>query len=75
MNKFVEVLLNKEVLTAIFGVITVLVMRYLNVPEEIWQSVVVLAGILIAKFGIDDLGETIGRSMARALSDFAKKKK
>ena len=39
---------------AVFGVAQALVLHYLNVPEDIWQSIVALVGVLIASIAIED---------------------
>lgn len=42
---------------AIFGVCQAVVLHYLSVPEEIWQSIVGLVMVLIAGIAIEDAGE------------------
>lgn len=39
---------------AVFGIVQALVLHYLNIPEEIWQSIVALVGVLIASIAIED---------------------
>jgi hypothetical protein len=42
---------------AVFGVVQALVLHYLDVPEEIWQSIVALVGVLIAAIAVEDAAE------------------
>jgi hypothetical protein len=42
---------------AVFGVVQALVLHYLAVPEEIWQSIVALVGVLIAAIAVEDAAE------------------
>jgi len=42
---------------AVFGIVQALVLHYLQVPEDIWQSVVGLVMVLIAGIAIEDAGE------------------
>lgn len=42
---------------AVFGIVQALVLHYLAVPEDIWQSITVLVGVLIAGIAIEDAGE------------------
>lgn len=39
---------------AVFGVVQALVLHYLNVPEEIWQSITALISVLIATIAVED---------------------
>ena len=41
---------------ALFGCIQAVVLYYLSVPEVIWQSIVVLVGVLITGIAIEDAG-------------------
>lgn len=42
---------------AVFGVVQALVLHYLDVPDDIWQSIVVLVGVLIAAIAVEDAAE------------------
>ena len=55
---------------AVFGIVQALVLHYLAVPEEIWQSITVLVGVLIAGIAIEDAGEK--SSNAFILGDMTK---
>lgn len=48
---------------AVFGVVQVLVLRYLNLPDEVWQSIVNLVMVLIAAIAVEDaaLKSGVGR--------------
>lgn len=39
---------------AVFGVVQALVLHYANVPGDIWQSIVLLVGVLIASIAAED---------------------
>lgn len=45
---------------AVFGVVQAVVLHYLAVPEEIWQAIVILVGVLITGIAIEDAGEKAG---------------
>ena len=45
---------------ALFGIIQVVVLHFLDVPEEIWQAIATLVGILIAAIAVEDAGQKIG---------------
>jgi len=42
---------------AVFGIAQALVLHYLAVPDEIWQSIVALVGVLIASIALEDAGK------------------
>jgi hypothetical protein len=42
---------------AVFGVVQALVLHYLDVPDDIWQSIVALVGVLIAAIAYEDAAE------------------
>jgi hypothetical protein len=44
---------------AVFGVVQAVVLHFLNVPEEIWQSITGLIMVLIAGIAIEDAGRNI----------------
>jgi hypothetical protein len=44
---------------AVFGVIQVVVLHYLSVPDEIWQAIAGLVGVLIAGIAIEDAGRNV----------------
>ena len=45
---------------AVFGVVQAVVLHYLNVPDDVWQSIAALAGVLIAGIAIEDAGAKAG---------------
>jgi len=47
---------------AVSGIAQALVLHYLQVPAEVWQSVVVLVGVLIASIAVEDAGQKAGGS-------------
>lgn len=69
MNTFNDILTSRAVWTAAIGLATTLVLRYAQVDPEVWQSVVALFTVIIAKFTVDDMGETIGRTIALTMRE------
>ena len=45
---------------AVFGVLQAVVLHYLNVPEEIWQSITALVIVLIGSIALEDAGAKAG---------------
>lgn len=39
---------------AVFGVVQTLVFHFLDVPDEVWQSIAALVGVLITTISIED---------------------
>ena len=39
---------------AVFGIAQALVLHYLNIPQEIWQSIEALVMVLIAAIAVED---------------------
>lgn len=64
-----DILTSRAVWTALITLIGVLIMYYTNVPSEIWQSVAALMSVVVLKFTVDDLGVTIGRTIAKGLRE------
>lgn len=69
MNFLRDLIQSRAVMTAFIGLIGVLVMYYSAVPEEIWQSILALLSVIVAKFTVDDLGLTIGRTIALTMKE------
>lgn len=44
---------------AVFGVVQAVVLHYLNVPDDIWQSIAALVAVLIASIAVEDAGRNI----------------
>ena len=42
---------------AVFGILQALVFEYLNVPDDVWQSIAALVGVLIASIAVEDAAE------------------
>lgn len=42
---------------AVFGVVQAVVLHYLSVPDDIWQTIAALVGVLIASIAVEDAGE------------------
>ena len=47
---------------AVFGVVQAIVLYYVDVPEEIWQTIAALVAVLIAGIAVEDAGEKAGSS-------------
>lgn len=45
---------------AVFGVVQALVLHYLDVPQDVWQTIAGLVGVVIAGIAIEDAGEKAG---------------
>ena len=45
---------------AVFGAVQAVVLFYFDVPEEIWQTIAALIGVVIAGIAIEDAGEKAG---------------
>jgi len=45
---------------AVVGVAQAVVLHFFQVPEEIWQSIMALIGVLIAGIAIEDAGAKAG---------------
>lgn len=39
---------------AVFGVVQALVLHYLQVPDDIWQSIAALVAVVIASIAVED---------------------
>lgn len=68
-----DLVTSRAIMTAFLGLIGVLVLRYTQVPAEVWQSVLALLTVIVAKFTVDDLGLTIGRTIARTMRELEEK--
>jgi len=51
---------SRKLWLAVFGVVQAVVLQYFEVPDEIWQSVVLLVGVLITGIAIEDAGRNAG---------------
>jgi hypothetical protein len=69
MGTINDLLTSRAVWTAVIGLATTLVLRYAQIPAEVWQSVVALFTVIVAKFTVDDLGLTIGRTIALTMRE------
>jgi hypothetical protein len=75
MNIIKDLWQSRAVMTAFIGLIGVLVLRYTQVPDDVWQSVLALLTVIVAKFTVDDLGLTIGRTIALTMKEMRQKEK
>ncbi len=46
---------------AVFGVVQAVVLHYFAVPDDIWQTIAALVGVLIAGIAVEDAGAKIGQ--------------
>jgi hypothetical protein len=46
---------------AVFGVVQAVVLHYFAVPDDIWQTIAALIGVLIAGIAVEDAGAKIGK--------------
>ena len=73
MKSAISKLLHSEAFwSAHIGLLSTVVMRYLNVPDDIWQAFLALIAVIVASFAIDELGLSIGRGLARGLEELNK---
>lgn len=66
---------SKAFWTALVSFVGVVVMRYTQVPPEIWQSFVAFALVIVGIFCVDEVGVSIGKSMTKALLDYRESEK
>lgn len=52
-----SLLYSRKFWLAVFAIVQAVVLHYLNVPEDIWQSIAALVAVLIASIAIEDAGE------------------
>jgi len=57
MAGLLSLLKSRKFWLAVFGCVQAIVLNYLNVPEAIWQSIVILVGVLIGAIAVEDAGE------------------
>ena len=62
-----SILLSKEVITALLGILSLVALKYLGIPEDIWNAVFALLTVIVAKMFADEVAMNIGRSIARGL--------
>lgn len=67
-----KLLKSKAFWSAVVSVIAVIVMRYTLIPEEIWQSIAALLGVVIGIFTIDDLEKGIATTMRETITELRK---
>ena len=46
---------------AVFGVVQALVFHYVNVPDDVWQSIAALVAVLIASIAAEDAATKLRR--------------
>ena len=49
--------ISRKLILAVVGIVQVLALDYLGVPEGVWQAIAALIGVLIAGIAIEDAGE------------------
>ena len=64
MSFLKSLLVSRKFWLAVFGIIQSVVLHYLSVPDEIWQSIAALVGVLIASIAIEDAGRNISNPLA-----------
>ena len=63
---------SKAFWSALIAFVGVVVMRFTQVPPEIWQSFVGLASAVVLAFLGEEIGVSVGKGMSRAFLDFRK---
>lgn len=61
---------SKAFWSALIAFVGVVIMRFTQVPPEIWQSFVGLASAVVLAFLGDEVGVSLGKSMAKSLLEF-----
>lgn len=73
MNALVLLFKNKSFWVALLAVIQTLVLKYLNVPSDVWMSIDGLLIVVVGIFTADDIGSKIVTGVRSALSEEFKK--
>ena len=55
--KIGNIYISRKLVLAVVGIVQVLALDYLGVPEGVWQAIAALIGVLIAGIAIEDAGE------------------
>jgi hypothetical protein len=61
-----KLLKSRQFWTAVLALVQTIVLNYLQVPAEIWQSINAILVIVIAMFTIEDVTETKARATIEA---------
>ena len=71
MPDFLQALMrSRKFWLAVFGIVQALVLHFFKVPEEVWQSIVVLVGVLIASIAVEDAAEKHGTTVTNTHNTF-----
>lgn len=49
-----SLLYSRKFWLAVFGVVQAIVLHYLDVPQDIWQTIAALVGVVIAGIAVED---------------------
>ena len=63
------ILKSKAFWSALLAFAGVIVMRYTQVPAEIWESFVGLAIVVVGLFAADEAAKTVGVTLARTMKE------
>ena len=72
MDVLKSLLRSRKFWLAVFGVIQTVVLHYFQVPDEIWQAIAALIGVLIASIALEDAGEKSGGVLLPPVDDMDK---
>lgn len=61
MDGIKSLLKSRKFYLALFAVVQVVVLHYLNVPDEIWQAIAALVGVLIGSIALEDAGRNVNK--------------
>lgn len=70
MNAFQILLHSKAFWTALIAVISAIIMRYANVPQDIWIPIEALLGTVVIIFTGDEVSQSLGKQFAKSLREF-----
>lgn len=68
-----SILLSKEVLTSLLSLIGLVALKYLGIPEDIWNGIFALLTVIVAKMFADSVAANIGRSIGRTVHELREK--
>lgn len=56
-----SLLYSRKFWLAVFAVVQSIVLHYLDIPQEVWQTIVALVMVLITSIAVEDFAEKQGK--------------
>lgn len=75
MNAIQILLHSKAFWTAIISAIGLVILKYVNFPEDIWNAIVGILVVVIGVFTVEDASESFGRAVGYGMREFDEAKK